>query len=348
MADAGIIASVDERGTPRAVAPPTSPRAHAAPLSPAQKLASQQQQHHNATPTSAVSASLRRIFSPAAAKQKAAEAAASLNAPTPVDPAAPVHENGSHSVEDHDAAVFGPSATARRRPLFSRLCACLSPQICASDGVERKEQDAAAARHTAAAIADLRAQLSQMEPTYEPASPLLSEAPPNLTDRPCLVLDLDETLVHSSFTPLESADFEIPLDMAGETHTVFVKKRPGVDHFLEQVTRHFEVVIFTASLSLYANPVMDLLDPSAHCHARLYREHCVLVGGCYVKDLAKLGRDLKRTIIIDNSPLSYALQPENAFPIEAFFTDESDHELEKILVLLENATHLSDVRNFKI
>lgn len=159
-----------------------------------------------------------------------------------------------------------------------------------------------------------------------------------------MVLDLDETLVHSSFSPIEGADFEIPLEMQGELHTVFVKKRPGVDEFLRKVAQWYEIVVFTASLALYANPVMDLLDPENLVRERLYREHCVLVGGYYVKDIAKLGRDLRRTVIVDNSPLSYVLQPENAIPIVAFFTDDDDRELDKTLALLEQARHHKDVR----
>lgn len=191
---------------------------------------------------------------------------------------------------------------------------------------------------------DYEHHLKGLEPTYEPQSPLLPTAHPNVEDKICLVLDLDETLVHSSFSPIDGADFEIPLEMQGETHTVYVKKRPGVDNFLQKVSEWYEIVIFTASLALYANPVMNLLDPQNLVQLRLYREHCVLIGGCYVKDIAKLGRDLKRTFIIDNSPLSYVLQPENAIPITSFFTDDNDRELEKTLLLLEQAKHLKDVR----
>lgn len=186
--------------------------------------------------------------------------------------------------------------------------------------------------------------LKSLEPTYEPESPLLPTPFPHAQDRICLVLDLDETLVHSSFSPIDSADFQIPLEMQGEVHTVYVKKRPGVDDFLKKASQWYEIVVFTASLALYANPVMDLLDPHNLVQLRLYREHCVLIGGCYVKDIAKLGRDLKRTFIIDNSPLSYILQPENAIPISAFFTDENDRELDKTLALLEQAKNMKDVR----
>lgn len=47
---------------------------------------------------------------------------------------------------------------------------------------------------------------------------------------------------------------------------------------------------------------------------RLFRESCVYHGGNYVKDLNKLGRDLQKIIIVDNSPASYIFHPENAVP----------------------------------
>lgn len=45
---------------------------------------------------------------------------------------------------------------------------------------------------------------------------------------------------------------------------------------------------------------------------RLFRESCVFHRGNYVKDLNKLGRDLQKVIIVDNSPASYIFHPDNA------------------------------------
>jgi len=66
---------------------------------------------------------------------------------------------------------------------------------------------------------------------------------------------------------------------------------------------------------------MDILDPENLCTSRLFRGHCTMVDNLHVKDLSKLGRDLKSTIIIDNSPISYRLHPHNAVPIKTWFDD---------------------------
>jgi RNA polymerase II subunit A small phosphatase-like protein len=63
------------------------------------------------------------------------------------------------------------------------------------------------------------------------------------------VLDLDETLVHSSFKLVAQADFIIPVELEGHVHNVYVLKRPGLDEFLRKVGEKFELVVFTASLS---------------------------------------------------------------------------------------------------
>lgn len=114
-----------------------------------------------------------------------------------------------------------------------------------------------------------------------------------------LVLDLDETLVHSSFEPLAQADFQIELDIEGRKYHVFVLVRPRAQQFLLQLSQVFEVVIFTASMQRYADPVIDKIDPKGVVSQRLYREHCTLLPGGYAKDLTRLGRKLKRTVIVD-------------------------------------------------
>jgi len=158
-----------------------------------------------------------------------------------------------------------------------------------------------------------------------------------------LVLDLDETLVHSSFKPVAISAFEIRVDIEGQIHTIYVCKRPGVDMFLNWVAQFYEVVIFTASLAKYADPLMDRLDPRRLCAWRLFRESCTIWNGSYVKDLSKLGRDLKDVIIIDNSPNSFSFQPDNAIPIKSWFDDMSDRELHDLMPILEALSTVEDI-----
>jgi len=173
---------------------------------------------------------------------------------------------------------------------------------------------------------------------------LMEPMAPEMKGRKTLVLDLDETLVHSSFRPVPGPDFIISIELDGVTHRVYVQKRPGVDHFLEEMGSKFEVVVFTASLDKYANPVLDILDPKGFVKIRLFREACVQHYGNYVKDLSLLGRRLEDTLIIDNSPFSYMFQPDNAIPITSWFNDKTDRELYDLVpFLLEQIVPSEDV-----
>lgn len=163
-------------------------------------------------------------------------------------------------------------------------------------------------------------------------------------NRRCLVLDLDETLVHSSFKWVPNADYVLPVEIEGTVHNVYVVKRPGCDEFLRRTGELYEVVVFTASLAKYADPLLDLLDVHNVIRARLFREACVYHENAFVKDLSLLGRDPNITIIVDNSPASYLFQPENALPCESFIDDMNDRELYSLLQFLEDIARVADVR----
>ena len=119
-----------------------------------------------------------------------------------------------------------------------------------------------------------------------PAKYLLPEVTVLDYGKKCVVIDLDETLVHSSFKPISNADFIVPVEIDGTIHQVYVLKRPHVDEFLQRMGQLFECVLFTASLAKYADPVADLLDRWGVFRARLFRESCVFHRGNYVKDLS--------------------------------------------------------------
>ena len=136
-----------------------------------------------------------------------------------------------------------------------------------------------------------------------------------------LVLDLDETLVHSSFKFVENSDITLQIEIDSQVCTVYVLMRPFVADFLKRMSKHFELVIFTASLSKYAEPLMQQLDPLNLCGYKLFREHCTFYNNTFVKDLTRLGRPMKDVIILDNSPVAYLFQPENAVPAVSWYDD---------------------------
>ncbi|KAK2119173.1 CTD (Carboxy-terminal domain, RNA polymerase II, polypeptide A) small [Saguinus oedipus] len=158
---------------------------------------------------------------------------------------------------------------------------------------------------------------------------LLPEVTEKDQGRICVVIDLDEILVHSSFKPINNSDFIVPIEIEGTTHQLYVLKRPYVDEFLRCMRELFECAFFTASLAKYADPVTDLLDPCG--------------GGCYVKDLSRLGRDLRKTLILDNSPASYIFHPENAVPVQSWFDDMADTELLNLIPIFEELSGAEDV-----
>ena len=93
------------------------------------------------------------------------------------------------------------------------------------------------------------------------------------------------------------------------------------------MAKYYELVIFTAGLKEYADWILDDFDKSNHIRFRLYRNSCKFRRGVYVKDLSRLGRDLSKTIIIDNIAENYEVQVNNGINILSWFHSMSDTEL---------------------
>jgi CTD nuclear envelope phosphatase 1 len=86
----------------------------------------------------------------------------------------------------------------------------------------------------------------------------------------------------------------------------YVHKRPHCDEFLRKVAKWYKLVVFTASVQEYADPVIDWLEQERKYFAgRYYRQHCTFRNGAYIKDLSSIEPDLSKAIILDNSPVSY-------------------------------------------
>ena len=89
---------------------------------------------------------------------------------------------------------------------------------------------------------------------------ILNPQSPRSKGKKVLILDLDETLVHSSFKPPVEPSIVLPVEIDGKRFKVYVLVRPGAMDFLREMQIYYEVIIYTASLSKYADPLMDILD----------------------------------------------------------------------------------------
>lgn len=117
-----------------------------------------------------------------------------------------------------------------------------------------------------------------------------------------------------------------------------------------QVSNWFNLVIYTASLKEYADPVIDLLDDGRKLFKkRLFRSSCLTTTTApfaYLKDLGLVeGGDLSKVALIDNSAASFALYPDNAIPIESWREGKTDQGLLDLLPFLDALRFVEDVRS---
>ena len=168
-----------------------------------------------------------------------------------------------------------------------------------------------------------------------------------------LILDLDETLVHSSFKPINynnvfhKPDILLNINFRSNNHNVYVLKRPYVHEFLREMNKIYNIIIFTASVKEYANPLLDTLDTEKVIKKRLFREECCIgPEGKFVKDLKILNMNLKDLILVDNNPISYSYNKCNGVPIKTWHFDKTDQELIKLIPILQFLANVKDVREY--
>ncbi|KAL4491319.1 hypothetical protein ABPG72_021705 [Tetrahymena utriculariae] len=162
-----------------------------------------------------------------------------------------------------------------------------------------------------------------------------------------LILDLDETLIHCNESLDKTSDFI--LDIQADSKEVVqagINVRPYAKQFLEEMSHLYEIVIFTASRSIYANEVINKLDPqNKFIFKRLFRENCIYKNKIYIKDLRIFkNRDIKNLVIVDNCCLSFCHNILNGIPIIPFYDDKRDQELLELSNYLKHLAQVDDVR----
>jgi len=167
-------------------------------------------------------------------------------------------------------------------------------------------------------------------------------------DKKSIIFDLDETLIHCNESADVPSDVVLPIRFPhGEIIEAGINVRPYALEILKEVSQHFEVIVFTASHSCYANVVLDYLDPQGqYVHHRLFRESCVVTDeGVYVKDLRILGnRNLQDVVLVDNAAYSYGYQVENGIPIIPFYDNKEDQELKHLIPYIMSLSNVKDCR----
>jgi len=171
-------------------------------------------------------------------------------------------------------------------------------------------------------------------------------------DKKTIIFDLDETLIHCNENANIPSDVVLPIRFPhGDVIEAGINVRPYAIEALEELSKHFEIIVFTASHSCYANVVLDHLDPhNKYIHHRLFRESCVTTEeGLYIKDLRIFAnRNLKDMVIVDNAMYSFGYQFENGIPIIPYYYHKSDKELKTLVPYLKSLYHVRDVRDINI
>ena len=149
-----------------------------------------------------------------------------------------------------------------------------------------------------------------------------------------LILDLDETLI----------SFKIEKNKKNKG---LLKFRPGLDEFLQNVKKYYEIIIFTSSTKQYADPIINEIENNIkYFDYKLYRHHTIICDNFFVKDISRIGRPLDKIIIVDNMPQNYKLQKENGIMIKPYWGEDNyDSALLSLGdILIKIACNFDDVR----
>ena len=155
-----------------------------------------------------------------------------------------------------------------------------------------------------------------------------------------LFIDLDETLIHSDIYDKKSFiinnyDKILKFKYDNLYYYIGINFRKNLNFFLKSISKHFNIILFTASYKEYADVIIDHIDPeNTIFKKRFYKESCInLDDNINIKDLNIFNDiDLKRSIILDNNIYSFCNNLNNGILINSFFEGEDD-DLNNIYII---------------
>ena len=171
---------------------------------------------------------------------------------------------------------------------------------------------------------------------------LKNKISPPLLPLPCnnkkytLVLDITNTLINIKYA-----------DPQGQI--LIPNLRPGIFSFLNAVKPLYELVAFSSETKEFSDVILNEIEKNKKFFDfKLYKDHCTLYKNRFVKDITKLGRDIRKIIVVDDDENNFVLNKENGIKIKSFLGEENNtdtalFELKKILILFERMK-LDDVR----
>lgn len=168
--------------------------------------------------------------------------------------------------------------------------------------------------------------------------------------KPTLVLDLDNTLVYSTTKELKDFDHEIIINSNGKSQKAWIVERPFLKSFLSHTSKKYDIVLFTAGIRQYAIKVMKKIDTEKRISYLLDRRFCTLVNKTgknqefFTKNLSILGRDLLKTLIVDDKDYSFCFDYNNGILVPIFTGDRNDQCLKELQSYLDYCHTLDDMR----
>jgi Dullard-like phosphatase family protein len=161
---------------------------------------------------------------------------------------------------------------------------------------------------------------------------------PKSAPRVSIVLDLDNTLICASVTEPETYDFAFDFIDFGRPVQIYVRLRPFLQQFLDELRAFADLYLFTSGTSSYTQRILSSIDPSGVTFRGVFaREDCRPLGSDrFAKDYEKCGTNMERTLIVDDNPNYFGKWRKNGLAIRPFVGQSGDMEFFRVLYAIRS------------